>query len=243
METRPTRTTPLTNSATVTVTPDAGYVTSVDPSHSVNGTTTQLWGGGEQVDPPPMDGFVYDYNEDGDTADQGAAIMECFNPQTVPAISTMAMSFGVFDQFHASIPGPTEPNRMYLYSATSHGAAGNDDAKLVIGYPQNTIYGNVYAAGKSFGIYYSDFPASLIMQQIRKPEYWPYIKQINKFYDDCAAGTLPNYSFLEPRWFDLPDLGASDEHPPTNVSLGEYLIADVYEAVRASPSGIRPFSL
>lgn len=143
--------------------------------------------------------FVYDYNEDGDTADQGAAIMECFNPQTVPAISTMAMSFGVFDQFHASIPGPTEPNRMYLYSATSHGAAGNDDAKLVIGYPQNTIYGNVYAAGKSFGIYYSDFPASLIMQQIRKPEYWPYIKQINKFYG--AKFALPLVVELALTWY------------------------------------------
>ena len=126
--------------------------------------------------------FVAQYDAAGDIADDGAAIMECFSPQTVPAISTLATSFGIFDKMHASIPGPTQPNRMYLYSATSHGTGGNDDIKLVIGYPQKTIYGSLADAGRTFGIYYSDFPISLIMDELRKPEYWPSIKKIDKFY-------------------------------------------------------------
>jgi phospholipase C len=73
------------------------------------------------------------------------------------------------------------------------------------------------------------------MRTLRKPIYWPYIRQIQHFYDDCKNGTLPDYSFLEPRWFTLTNLGASDEHPPHDVSIGENLIADIYEAVRASP--------
>jgi hypothetical protein len=36
---------------------------------------------------------------------------------------------------------------MYVHSATSHGAAGNDDALLILGYPQRTIYENISAAG------------------------------------------------------------------------------------------------
>ena len=41
----------------VTVSDDSPYVTSDDPSHSISGTTLQLWGGGPQVDPPPMNGY------------------------------------------------------------------------------------------------------------------------------------------------------------------------------------------
>ena len=40
---------------------------------------------------------------------------------------------------------------------------------------------------------------------------------------------------MEPRWFEITEWGASDEHPPHDVVLGEYLIANVYEALRASP--------
>ena len=73
--------------------------------------------------------------------------MDCFNSQTVPAISTLATNFAIFDHWHASIPGPTQPNRMYLYSATSHGAASNDDLHIALGYPQETIYDSLYENG------------------------------------------------------------------------------------------------
>jgi phospholipase C len=57
---------------------------------------------------------------------------------------------------------------------------------------------------------------------------------------DAARGRLANYVFIEPRYFDapaldtdrpLPALWANDEHPDHDVRLGEYLIADVYEAL------------
>ena len=57
------------------------------------------------------------------------------------------------------------------------------------------------------------------------------------FIRDAAAGNLPAYSFIEPRYFtDL--FGCSipnDEHPPHNVAYGEKLIAAVYNAVRGGP--------
>jgi phospholipase C len=51
---------------------------------------------------------------------------------------------------------------------------------------------------------------------------------------------LPSYSFIEPRfndWYDEStdqNFVANDQHPDNNVQAGEQLIADVYEAVRAS---------
>merc|ERR1712137_1259692 len=221
------------NSPVVHVTDNADYVTIVDPGHSVHSTTTQLWGDGNvHGDIPAMDGFNVDA---GDSADQGAAIMECFSSQTVPAISTLATSFALVDRWHASIPGPTQPNRMFVFSATSDGAANNNDAHIAIGYPQRSIFDSLYDAGHSFGVYYSDFPGALILRHLREPKYWPYIKQIHQFYNDCQSGVLPSFSFLEPRWFTVGDIGASDQHPPHNVALGEYIIANVYEAIRNSP--------
>jgi phospholipase C len=161
--------------------------------------------------------------------------MECFNAQTLPASSTLALSFALCDRWHASVPGPTQPNRMFVFSATSGGAANNNDVHLAEGYSQKTIFDSLFEAGHSIGDYYSDFPGALVMRHMRERKYWPYIKQISEFYKDCAAGTLPTFSFLEPRWFTVGDLGANDEHPPHDVALGEYIIANVYEALRKSP--------
>lgn len=47
------------NTASVTVSDTSGYVTSVDPGHSVHSTTTQLWGDGDvHPDEPAMDGYI-----------------------------------------------------------------------------------------------------------------------------------------------------------------------------------------
>ena len=83
--------------------------------------------------------------------------MECFDSQTVPAISTLATSFALFDRWHASLPGPTQPNRMYIMSATSDGAASNDDVQLALGYPQQTIFDNMFDNGKYFKCFCEKF--------------------------------------------------------------------------------------
>ena len=67
------------------------------------------------------------------------------------------------------------------------------------------------------------------------PLHYRFFKQ---FLVDAHSGVLPSYSFIEPRYFsdlflrEIPN----DEHPPHNVLFGEKLIAQVYNAVRASPS-------
>jgi len=111
----------------------------------------------------------------------------------------------------------------------------NDTVQLAEGYPQKTIYDSLYEAGYTWMDYFHDFPSALFLARLREPQYWDCFSDMAGFYDDVAAGTLPNYSFVEPRWFNFYDWGASDEHPPHDVKLGEYLIADMYEALRAGP--------
>jgi phospholipase C len=47
----------------------------------------------------------------------------------------------------------------------------------------------------------------------------------------AAAGTLPAFTFLEPSWAST----GNSQHPNYDVALGEQLIHDVYEALRAGP--------
>ena len=54
-----------------------------------------------------------------------------------------------------------------------------------------------------------------------------------EFYDDCANGTLPAYSWVEPSMM-TGDL--DDYHPPTDVRAAEALLAKLYNAVRTSPA-------
>ena len=55
---------------------------------------------------------------------------------------------------------------------------------------------------------------------------------------DAMAGRLPNYSFIEPRYFSDPLLRRmpNDQHPPHNVLFAERLIARVYDAIRNGPA-------
>ena len=61
----------------------------------------------------------------------------------------------------------------------------------------------------------------------------------NDFIDDAKNGKLPDYSFIEPKFFGQHnDQHPSAEHKPTrdgSVLLGEKLIWDVYNAIKNSP--------
>jgi phospholipase C len=51
----------------------------------------------------PMNGFVA--NAETHEKGWGEKIMSCFNPETVPVISTLATEFALFDKWFASVPG------------------------------------------------------------------------------------------------------------------------------------------
>jgi phospholipase C len=54
--------------------------------------------------------------------------------------------------------------------------------------------------------------------------------------EDCRTGNLPNYSFIEPRYYALLSAPPNDQHPTHDVSYGERLIARCYQALRTSPA-------
>jgi len=89
-------------------------------------------------------------------------------------------------------------------------------------------------------IYYFD-QASSTMEIVNLLQNQPKLfATYDQFLADCAAGTLPDYSFVEPNYNDHDgDDGeelASDQHPDHNVQAGELFIASVYNAIKQNPA-------
>ncbi len=183
--------------------------------------------------PPSMNGFIDNYMRQQIPGDP-MAVMHYFTLRQVPVISQLAKAFGVSDQWHASAPCQTWPNRFFVHSGTCDGRVNNGDFSLPYG--RETIFRRLQDNGKNWRIYFHDIPQTLTLEDIIEPPF--HFHPFDEFIDNARDGVLPNYSFIEPRYFTDSVLGLlpNDEHPPHNVVYGEQLIASVYNAVRSAPT-------
>ncbi|ESR50618.1 hypothetical protein CICLE_v10031241mg [Citrus x clementina] len=213
-----------------------------DPGHSFQAIYEQVFGkpwDWNNPDPnpetgPKMNGFVQ--NAESIQKGMSEIVMNGFKPETLPVYKELATEFAVCDRWFSSIPSSTQSNRLYLHSATSHGATSNDRNKLIAGYPQKTVFESLEENGHSFGIYYQSFSACFFYKNLRKLKYIDNFHQFDvSFKRHCKEGKLPNYVVIEPRYFDLLSLAANDDHPKHDIAQGQQLVKEIYEALRASP--------
>src|SRR5258708_8260 len=161
--------------------------------------------------------------------------MHYFTPEQVPVISALAKTYAVCDQWHASAPNQTWPNRFFVHCATAGGYVNNAPPQFP--YMMNTIFNRISSQGIPNGwkVYFHDVPQSLTLARL-----WSHrdcFRRFPEFGDDAAKGRLPCYSFLEPRYFADLGLGMpNDQHPPHDVVFAEQLIANVYNTLRTSPT-------
>ena len=219
------------NSEKVYVSNTSDYITAVNPAHDFLDVEKQMYGqAGQVVDPAPMNGFVKDYIETakGDV-ETGKKIMECFDPAKIPALTTLAREFCLCDNWFSSVPGPTWINRFYTHAATSDGMI-EDNADH--DYNMKTIFDSLSENGLSWNVYYGDIPQCIIFQHLW--DKLDHFKRFEKYHEDLEKGELATYTFIEPRFIDFHEWKANDQHPPHDVKMGEYLIAEVYDPLRSS---------
>ncbi|XP_010273149.1 PREDICTED: non-specific phospholipase C3-like [Nelumbo nucifera] len=210
-----------------------------DPGHSFQAIYEQVfgvaWGHSSSSNMVPrMDGFA----QQAESIQKGMSqtVMNGFRPEAVAVYKELVSEFAVCDRWFASLPTSTQPNRMFVHSATSHGFVSNDTKKLIEGFPQKTIFESLDEAGLSFGIYYASLPSTLFYRNLRKIKYMKNFHLYDlEFKRHCKEGKLPNYVVIEPRYFEKKLQPANDDHPPHDVSEGQKLVKQVYEALRASP--------
>lgn len=228
------------------MTPAAACVPDPDPGELFGDIRMQIHGLGADGQPgasaATMGGFVDNYMRQPpadpklDPAPDPAAVMHYFTPKQVPVISRLARAFGVSDRWHASAPCQTWPNRFFAHAATANGYVNN--APTHFPYVMDTVFNRLQGVKRTWRVYFHDIPqsASLSMLWADIPTHFRFFQQ--DFARDAAAGALPAYSFIEPRYFTNTGLGLvpNDMHPPHNVSHGEALVAAVYNAVRGGPA-------
>ena len=221
---------------------DRGAYSDPDPDHSVTGTAQQIFGAAafapgqeHNASAEVMSGFIDSYMAAHKDASLAPTIMDCFTPSAVPVISTLAQQFTVIDTYHASVPACTFPNRLFALSATSAGYADNDDVMTALGWPQESIFARLSAAGADWRVYFTDVPSALLMRDARNVSDVSRYRGIADFAKDAAAGDLPFFTFVEPGFLALPGQPETDQHPAADVADGERWIKAAYEALRASP--------
>ncbi|KAM7522969.1 hypothetical protein LguiA_012871 [Lonicera macranthoides] len=207
-----------------------------DPGHSFQAIREQIFGSNDtSLSPPPMNGFVQNARSMTDP-NMTRTVMSGFQPDHVAVYKSLVSEFAVFDRWFASVPSSTQPNRLYVHSATSHGASSNIPAMLVEGYPQRTIFEDLDDAGVSFGIYYQNIPATLFYRNLRKLKYSGKFHSYGlSFKSDAKKGKLPGYVVVEQRYMDSKVEPANDDHPSHDVYQGQMFVKEVYEILRASP--------
>nr|KAJ3413674.1 hypothetical protein HK105_002012 [Polyrhizophydium stewartii] len=208
--------------------PAAGF----DPSHQVDHVTQQIYGTGvinAAGKTPTMAGFGQDgFQFSGNSQNAVTQVMGAFGPDTLPVTYALAQEFSIIQDWFASVPGPTYPNRHFAHCATAVGLT--DNSNLLSGVGCRSIFENLDDNGKSWNIYASTIKLSTLMyKSMRWPNKLLHIRSIDRFITDAKAGKLPQYSYID------PDFDKNDNHPPNDIREGERFVKKLYEAVRASP--------
>ncbi len=201
----------------------------VDTNHGWNGTHRQINDGA-------MDGFIA--TNDGNHEKpvngtlemvRGTRALSFYDETDIPFYYWLANDFTIADRYFAAVPGPTWPNRMYLFAASSFGAATNS-----LRTADETIFDNLEKRGVTWKIYADGAPSFTVFPA----EYFEYreahVFSMADFEADAAAGTLPSVAFVEP-YFGVGGYDRNDEHPPAVMQIGQRLVAQTIDTLTKSP--------
>ena len=240
-------TNPDSTNTPVTVSPTAEYQSQLDPDpdHHFPAVDLQIFGGVTTAQNPNrqanMQGFVKSYFNQQHNVAHSHNILNYFTPTMLPALTTLATEFAVYNRWFSSIPGPTLCNRAFAHYGSSFGQVSMDVFYWNKQY--KSIYERLIAAtpAVSTRLYYYD-EASSSLEVVNLLQSQPELfGTFQDFLDACTRNQLPQYSFIEPNYtdHDAPDgsgeLIANDQHPDHDVRAGEQFIATVYNAIRQNP--------
>ena len=193
-----------------------------DLNHSWDGTHNS-WDNGK------MDGFTAANVNALDPS--GARTMGYHNSADLPFYYALYSTFAMGDRYFASLLGPTYPNRLYLFAASSFGHIKNDFPKK--GEYAPSIFDRMEDAGIAWRVYFSDLPFTALLARVASNG--AKTTTIDNFFVDAAAGNLPQVSILEPKYFGTV-AEESDEHPPSDFQIGQDFVASVVQAMLQSPN-------
>jgi phospholipase C len=213
-----------------------------DPPHSWDPSRVQ-WNNGAN------DGFVRAYQQAHGNDTSLTEVMQYLTRTHQPISWALADAYTTCDKWHASVLGPTLPNRAYWHVATSLGLDNNDDVLMAFfnGVPVPSIYNRLQDKGIDWAYYYGSIPVVSLLGNpgphqvdLGPNDGTGHIRQFTKysddlfdpnggFFKDAAAGKLPPVVYIDPYFY------LNDDHPPAHPLRGQEMIAAVYTALATSP--------
>jgi phospholipase C len=190
-----------------------------DPPHSWAAAHRQ-WNGGA------MDGFV---------VEGGMRSIGYYTAAELPFYYSLFDTSTLCVNFFSSVLGPTHPNRFYLVAGTSGGVTTNDVFGTgIFDFPM--ILDLLEGAGVTWKVYNIGWDGLDHSESENIFGFWRrwandrrLFATKNDYLADLEAERLPAVSFIVPSY-----RGGSDEHPPTDVSIGIGIQRQLIEALRAS---------
>ena len=201
----------------------------------------QAWNDGK------MDQFLKVHLDNNGQRD-GPNTMGYYTRSDLPFYHALADAFTICDGYHCSLIGPTDPNRLYSMSATidPDGKNGGPLLHTLVSNRQSeygkftwpTYPEQLQTAGISWKVYatpdgnYGDnvlpyFKAYQTDPALAANALGPSFPA--QFQADCAAGTLPQVSWVLASLLD-------SEHPPAPVTYGEAAVAQMLSALTSNSS-------
>jgi phospholipase C len=154
-------------------------------------------------------------------------------------LAQLARDYVVCTRWHSSVPGATWPNRNFVHAATS-----DESVDIELGfYRDRTIFElldreDTASPRPTWRIYHHDTPQVIAFDRLWKNGRWRRWFDAGQLLDDVRAGTLPNYSFVEPCHTGTK---ANSQHPENNETIvsddferGDQLVASIYNALVAN---------
>jgi phospholipase C len=205
--------------------------------------------------PATMDGFVETaadlVREEGNLFHDraGRRAMGYYDGSDLNYYYFMASNFATSDRWFSPVMARTEPNRMYLQAATSHGHVQELGATSSPPLPDKTIFELLQENGITWKIYVkvdggcitasclinNSFVTMFAFASTIVSSLPQNIASMTQYFSDVANGTLPQVAFIEPAGpFGL------DEHPsvtsPVDIQAGAAYVASIVNALMNSPS-------
>jgi phospholipase C len=192
---------------------------------------------------PDMGGFAFNNGTE--------EVMIGYSPDQLPVINGLAGKFAISDDWFCSVPSGTTVNRAFAFTGSTLGRLNNFqngvDYTAWSQYPRRpSIWKVLWDNGiKSFKLYNSmewlqcAYTYNLFLKgQIPSIDgpftVGNYAAQLNQFFDDVKYGTLPSFSFLEPKWVTFN--ASTSYHPGNDLIPGERELNDIITALQESPA-------
>ncbi|MEQ1438216.1 alkaline phosphatase family protein [Fontimonas sp. SYSU GA230001] len=176
-----------------------------------------------------MDGFLQE-TEPGDLFPIGY-----YSADDLPFYKGCAAHWTICDRYHSGILASTQANRVYMHCGQTD--RRSNDADPVTGLPKTCSLPTLWDAAAEAGIRAGYFFGNLPLTALWMDKYLAISKPYELFEAVCAAGQLPNITYVDPFFYQAGfDPLCNDDHPHADVRNGQAFLNRIYDALRRAPT-------